>query len=683
MANIRLQSILRQEVQKVTQDNGCDLSIAFIRLMLKNLFELDDFEIDEAITDGPGDKGIDAIFEQTDEDGNNTLYVVQSKYFVKNPEKTIDENAKNLVVSTISNYILRDNSLRDLNVKLQKKIEAIRPRLSDAQIDSIALFFFTNGQQPGQNIISELKQFESEQEGTISYQIITEGDLFSIFAPPSTYVVDSVELKIVKDSGSGERTTLNLPDIDTIQGKVFKVDVVDIAELVKNNLNIFSGNVRAFQSLKNKINSQIASTLRDNELIKEFIFLNNGITIVCDDFEVKPGGEIISLKKPSIINGCQTANTILEVYKEGLLQPNIGFVLARMVKTKDNGIKERIIKASNTQTAINNRDLISEEDIQKEIEAQFLQLGYYYERKRGLHSDKPYEKVIDLEKAAQCYLALYLDKPSEAKNKKSSIYTINYGKIFNDKLSAKQLLVGWLLLGKINKKIKELRRTASEERKSILGNSVMHLLPLFKEWAINSSGKTLSNIEENLDILNELFDDKIEEVIKKMEYAVNKIKERNEAFNPQYFFKSNDSLEKILKIKQEKQTIELTRRNVNKRDLRYYKPYEYTFDGQKFNKISHWNDFFVTLVEQYSQNMELKEGNLDFINPRSRSLLVTNPTEDEKKLRKRLSNNLWILTNFDSKSLSKFCFEIADKLNIDLKIHLRATPYRKENKFKK
>jgi len=423
MANIRLQQILKHEVEKVVQDNNCDLSIAFNRLMLEKLFKLDDFEIDDAITDGPGDKGIDAIFEQTDENGNNTLYVVQSKYFDKNFEKTIDENAKNLVVSTISNYILGDYPLNDLNLKLQKKIEAMRPRLSDGQIDSITLFLFTNGQQPGQNIISELRQFESEQEGTISYQIITEGDLFPIFAPPSTHVVDSVELKIVKDSGSGERSTLNLPDIDTIQGKVFKVDVVDLARLVKNNPNIFSGNVRAFQTLKNKINSQIASTLMDKEFIKEFIYLNNGITIVCDDFEVKPGGEIICLKKPSIINGCQTANTILEVYKEKVIEPNTGLVLVRVVKTKDNGIKEKIIKASNTQTAINNRDLISEEDIQKEIEAQFLQLGYFYERKRGLHRDKPQEKVIDLEKAAQCYLALYLDKPAEAKNKKSTIYT--------------------------------------------------------------------------------------------------------------------------------------------------------------------------------------------------------------------------------------------------------------------
>ncbi len=56
--------------------------------------------------------------------------------------------------------------------------------------------------------------------------------------------------------------------------------------------------------------------------------------------------------------------------------------------------------------------------IQKELETQFLQLGYYYDRKKGLHKKEDKEKVIDLEKAAQCYLALYLQRPAEAKNKK-------------------------------------------------------------------------------------------------------------------------------------------------------------------------------------------------------------------------------------------------------------------------
>ena len=682
MPNIRLQTILKNKVDEISKNDKCQVSIAFIRLMLKELFELDDFEIDDAITDGGMDKGVDAIFEQNNDDGENILYVVQAKYFDQNPAKTIDEDSKNLVVEAVSSYILGDYPLDNLNEKLKNKIITYRARLSSGKIDRVALMFLTNGQMPGQNITSELEKFKLDQEGQIYYQIIYEDDLFQMFLPSSSITVNSIELKIVKDSGSGEKTILNLPDIDTIQGKVFKVDIFVLAEIVKNNPNIFSANVRAFQSLKNKINEQIASTLRDNESIKEFIYLNNGITIICDDLQVKPGAEIVVLTKPSIINGCQTASTIFEIYKEGNIKENLGFVLVRVLKTKEQSIKEKIIKASNTQTAIKNRDLISEEKIQKELESQFLSLGYFYERKRGLYRDKPQDKVIDLEKSAQYYLSLYLRKPAEAKNKKSEIYKSYYEQIFNDKLTASQFLVGWTLFNKINEKIKSLRKNLNNERKSILGNSIIHLLPLFDEWAIKPSGNILSDIEDDITILDKLFDNNIDSVINKLETIVNSIKKNKDNFNPQYFFKGNDSLDKILKTKQGEPNyfIELNSKNIKRiRDLRYYKPEEYSFDGVKFNKIVHWNDLFAKLIELYSE----KNNNLDFIDSGNRKLVMDNPSQDDKKLRKKLKNNLWLLTNFDSKKLSKFCFDIADKLNLDLKIKLRPTLYRIKKKYKK
>jgi len=685
MANIRLQTILKNRVQEIIEEYNCEVSIAFIRLMLGEIFELDEFDIDEAITDGGMDKGIDAIFEK-EEDGENVLYVIQSKYFEQNQDKTIDENTKNLVVEAVSNYILGDYPLKNLNKKLQKKVESFRDRLSNGKIDRVGIIFLTNGQYPGENIISELDSFKQDQEGIVYYQIFSERDLSEIFLPTSAGLVKEIDLKIVKDSGSGEKTILNLPDIDIVQGKVVKVDVVELAKIVKENKNIFSANVRAFQSIRNKVNEQIASTLRDPDLIKEFVYLNNGITIICDDFQVKPGGEIINITKPSIINGCQTASTILEVYNEDEIESNIGFVLARIVKTKDENVKDKIIKASNTQTAIKNRDLVSEDKIQKELETQFLQRDYFYDRKKGLHRDKPKEKVIDLEKAAQSYLALYLQKPADAKNKKSEIYKSYYEQIFNESLTANQLLVGWILLDKVSVKIRELRKTASDERKSVLGNSVMHLLPLFDEWAIKPSGKTLSDLEDDINSLNSLFNKQADKVIKKLLAVINTLKKNKKDFNPQYFFKSSDSLKKILNAKEGKidYELELHKGNINRiKDLRYYKPGRYSLDGNKFYNITHWNDLFIKLIELYGERNPLSEGNLNFINSGSRTLLLLNPDAEEKKIRKKIKGNLWLLTNFSSKYLSKFCFNLAKEMDLELRIKLRPTRFRKQRKYKK
>jgi len=685
MANIRLQTILRKQVEEIAKEKEYNQSIAFICLMLKEVFGLDEFEIEEAITDGGMDKGIDAIFEKED-DGENILYVVQSKFFDKNPDKTMDENSKNLVVEAVSNYVLGDYPLNNLNKKLKQKIELYRERLSKGSIDRVGLLFFTNGQRPGFNIISELDKFKQDQEGQVFYEILTEEDLFSIFLPASASAVKSVELKVVKDSGVGEKSFLGLPDVDVIQGKVFKVDVAFLARVVEANPNIFSANVRAYQSLRNKVNEQIASTLRDPDLIKEFIYLNNGITVICDDFQPKPGGEIIEIKKPSIINGCQTGSTILEVYKEGKIEENVGFVLVRLVKTKNESVKEKIIKASNTQTAIKSRDLISEEKIQKELESQFEQLGYYYDRKKGLHRDKPKEKIVDLEKAAQAYLALYLRKPADAKNKKSEIYKSYYEQIFNKDLTANQLLVSWRLLNKMHEKIKELRKTANEEKKSILGNSVLHLLPLFEEWALKPENKTHLDFEGNPDSIGEVFDSKWEKVTDRLIAVINKIKNKRVDFNSQYFFKSSNSLSEILQNKEGKveYLLEIYRGNANRiKDLRYYKPDKYSVDGQKYYSITHWNDLFVRLIELYADKNDIEEGNLSFIDSGSRMLLINNPSTEEKKLRKKLKSNLWVLTNFSSKYLSRFCFALAKELNIELRIQLRPTRFREQRKYRK
>ncbi|MDQ5938823.1 MAG: hypothetical protein QG642_513 [Patescibacteria group bacterium] len=381
MANIRLQNTLKHKVSKICEESNCHRSIGFIRLMLQEIFGLSDIDIDEAITDGAMDKGIDAVFEQENEDGENILYIIQSKYF-ENPDKSIDESAINKAVLAISNYVLGDSGSDNMNVKLRKRSEIYQERLSNGAIDGISLIFITNGQKIHQNLILQLEQFKNQQDGQVKYEIYTEENLSLLFAPVSANTIKQITLKIVKDIGSGEKTSIILPDIDFVQGRVAKIDVCDLAEITKNNPNIFNSNVRAYQSIRNKVNEEIAKTLRDEETAKQFIYLNNGITLLCDDFTIKPGNESVVINNPSIINGCQTASTILEIYNEGLLKQNAAFVLVRIIKSRDEDIKRKIIISSNTQTAVKNRDLISEDKIQKDLESEFLTLGFFLRKKK-------------------------------------------------------------------------------------------------------------------------------------------------------------------------------------------------------------------------------------------------------------------------------------------------------------
>jgi hypothetical protein len=689
MANLRLQNILNRSVEEICSEHECFRSEGFIRLMLQELFELNELDVDEAITDGGMDRGIDAIFEQENDDGSNILYVVQSKYF-ENPDKSLDESTINKAILAILNYILGNLPSTNLNARLKNRIDLYRERLSDGKIDMVSLVFVTNGQKLNPNLRRELEQFKEQQGGQIKYEVYAEDYLSYIFAPISAMPVKQISLKIIKDTGSGSKTFINLPDIDFVQGKVAKVDICALAEVVKENPNIFNSNVRAYQSIRNKVNDAIATTLRDEELSKTFIYLNNGVTLLCDSFEVKPGNEVIVIDNPSIINGCQTASTILEVYNEGKLQPNTSFVLVRIIKSKDEEMKRKVIISSNTQTAVKNRDLISEEPIQKQLEKEFETLGYYYERKRGLHRDKEQEKVIDLEKAAQYYLALYKRKPAEAKNKKSEIYKSYKELVFNNELTANKLLVGYILFDKINERIKDKKRTVNEFKRSIFANSILHLLSLFKEWSLTESGKFLSDLEDDLGEIDKIFSKTIDSILDRFEDVINIISKKDkDNFNPQYFFKSSDSLERILEVaetraKKDIKPLELNFQNYNRqKDLRYYKPNEVSLGGEKYIKIAHWNDLFIKLMEKYDKLNLLKEGNLDFIESGGRTLLLSNPDDSEKKLRKKMKNGLWLLTNFSANYLCRFCFALASEMEINILIRLRPTRFREQKKYKK
>ncbi|HUW19407.1 MAG TPA: AIPR family protein [Sedimentisphaerales bacterium] len=415
--------------------------------------------------------------------------------------------------------------------------------------------------------------------------------------------------------------------------------------------------------------------------------------MLCADYEVRPGNEVVVVQRPSIINGCQTASTICEVYKEGKIAQNVGFVLVRLIKSKSESIARRIILASNTQIAIRDRDLISEDQIQKELESEFETLGYRYARKRGLYDWQADEKVVDLEKAAQAYLALFLAKPAEAKNKKAEIYKSYYEQIFNADITAAQLLLGHALLMRVNKKVRDLRRTADAFVRSLLGNSLFHLLPLFNEWVMKPNGVFLADfpqhgVDADMQRILQLYEQEIESVVERVKNIVRAIaKDEGEKFNAQYFFKSSDSLIKILGSEGAPKTdyvLTLDADNFQKhKDLRYYKPVAYSIDGTIYRKVAHWNVLFANLVDQYGKENGLGEGNIELIESGSRTLLVRDPSDTERRLRKKLKNGLYLFTNFESKTLCRFCFELAATMKLPLQIQLRPTRYRKEGKRKR
>jgi hypothetical protein len=135
---------------------------------------------------------------------------------------------------------------------------------------------------------------------------------------------------------------------------------------------------------------------------------------------------VITLTDAQIINGAQTTYALIEAYKNGELKENVE-VLIKMIETDDKNFLENVTLYTNSQNAIRLRDLCSNDEIQLKIQKILLDsYQYFYERKRGefdslyptidakrkLLRDNFKVKVISNEKAAQSFLAMYLDKPA-------------------------------------------------------------------------------------------------------------------------------------------------------------------------------------------------------------------------------------------------------------------------------
>jgi len=106
---------------------------------------------------------------------------------------------------------------------------------------------------------------------------------------------------------------------------------------------------------------------------------------------------------------------------------------------------------------------------------------YFYERKRGEFNAKYTteeirkkefgenwkERVISNEKAAQAYLAMFLDMPAQAKSSKKKIFikddTGYYNKIFNDTLLEEQLLASYRLLEFVEKQTEKYSESFSRD----------------------------------------------------------------------------------------------------------------------------------------------------------------------------------------------------------------------------
>lgn len=215
---------------------------------------------------------------------------------------------------------------------------------------------------------------------------------------------------------------VNLPKMPGIDQAI--LGVVSVSELLKlvestedQSLDerVFYDNVRGFNGVDNLVNRRIMETLdsSDRDLLP---VLNNGVTVVASSYSPKPG-DSVAISGFQVVNGCQTSHC-LHLSRSSLGEAvKTVFVPLRLVVTKDEELAAKIIRATNSQTEVQENDLVALTKFQKRLEDFYgldtADVKLTYERRLGqfYNVDVTKTRVVGINDQIKAISAVCLDRP--------------------------------------------------------------------------------------------------------------------------------------------------------------------------------------------------------------------------------------------------------------------------------
>ncbi|GGO38594.1 hypothetical protein GCM10010991_36110 [Gemmobacter aquaticus] len=183
---------------------------------------------------------------------------------------------------------------------------------------------------------------------------------------------------------------------------------------------LFEFNVRDYQTSAS-VNKDIAATLQAAEDEADFWWLNNGVTILAE--EAQSQDNKLTVKNPLVVNGLQTSHEIHRFFSGGGVDAKERSVQVRVLEIDDEARRDRVIKATNSQTSIKPASLYATEPFQRKIEDYLVQLEMFYDRRKDYwrNKGKPSDKIIGIERLAQAVIAIGLERPHDARARPTTI----------------------------------------------------------------------------------------------------------------------------------------------------------------------------------------------------------------------------------------------------------------------
>ena len=462
-----------------------------------NFFDLDeDDALESAAADGGNDQGIDIAFA----DSSSEEIVILQAHCPENLDKVTPKNKWDAIVSAMP-FIKDPKKLAkagrpDLAETLQTLKEnnptyTLTVGLLTLGMKSDAIERSLHAHQ-GDDANKKVNFFHlAQQDITLKYQALIDAEA-GIPEDQLHFSGNHFE-----DSGDYGRAWVG------------SISAIELQRLYNDHQDkLFAGNIRLFLgSRKGGINEQIIKTAQATP--GNFWALNNGITIVADSAEIskeKSGGSTLTLKRFSIVNGCQTTSSLVSANAKPSAK-----VLARVIAAKV-GLKNEIVRYNNSQNAVKIWTVRAVDDIQEQLRKEFQTAGIIYAPKQSGSRQKRDAQTIELDKVTQYLASAEQQYLIQAIDNKSELFDEPYQKLFKKGIKATNVYLAWLV-----------GNAADQERQSLadgLGNDInKNLLGVTSRyWIVYCTYKMLtkySDLDSTSITLNKMRSAEFQNALKK------------------------------------------------------------------------------------------------------------------------------------------------------------------------
>ena len=405
-------------------------------------------EIESGLMGGSGDGGIDGIYfmvngELVQEDTEYPrpksnvvldLYIFQSKTEASFKETPIERF--NSFASDIFNLASASDPQSPPPPHYNPRVRSFITRFKQVYTDlaptfpivNVSFFYATRGESPSNAVKHKVNKLRETVHGFIPHANFE----FKFLGAPELH-----DLVRRQPSTKHELLLAEIPISSGNQvGFIALVKLTDFHSFITDNTgslqrHMFESNVRDYQG-STQVNEEIMESLQTSGE-EDFWWLNNGVSVLASQASLV--NKTLTIENPQIVNGLQTSTEVYKYCSELSERDDDRKILVRVMVPQEEESRDRIIKATNSQTALPLSSLRAAHKIHKDIEEHLHPMGLFYDRRKNFYKNagKPKEQIVGIPYLAQAVMAIVLRKPDQARARPSSLLKNDqdYQEVFN------------------------------------------------------------------------------------------------------------------------------------------------------------------------------------------------------------------------------------------------------------